>query len=209
MTLIPHRIPFILPKIFPSLLWRMPVTEKFIYLTFDDGPVPGPTEFVLDLLQSFQVKATFFCIGDNVQKHPEVFQEIIKKGHAIGNHTFNHLKGCSTSVKEYVENIKQCDAQLSMVNGQLPILFRPPYGRITHRQIKALSDYRIVMWDVLSHDYQQGGRNEDYLKGTIKATRPGSIVVFHDSIKAEEKLKYILPKYLEHFLHLGYRFKIL
>ncbi len=176
--------------------------------------MPGPTQFVLDTLKAFQATATFFCIGENIQKYPTVFNEIVENGHSIGNHTFNHLKGWSTTVDEYLTNVKLCDSQqetanLKQENYPRPTLFRPPYGRITPKQIKALHEYRIVMWDVLSLDYRQGGKEEVYLRGTIEATRPGSVVVFHDSLKAEKKLRFMLPRYLEHFSNLGYQFKSL
>ncbi len=176
--------------------------------------MPGPTQFVLDTLKAFQAKATFFCIGENIQKHPTIFNEIVENGHTIGNHTFNHLKGWSATVDEYITNVKLCDSQREIGNGKpagntRPILFRPPYGRITPKQIKALHEYKIVMWDVLSLDYRQSGKDDVYLKGTIQATRPGSIVVFHDSLKADKKLRFMLPRYLEHFSNLGYQFKSL
>ena len=188
------------------MVWRIPSAEKIIYLTFDDGPVPGSTEFVLDVLKSFNAKATFFCIGDNIRKHPEVFQKVMEAGHAIGNHTFNHLKGWSTPLDKYVENVNQFNEQLSSINCQWPTLFRPPYGRITRAQISALKNYKIVMWDVLTYDYQRTGSKEACLTGSIAATRPGSIVVFHDSIKAQKKMQYVLPKHLEHFSKDGYEF---
>jgi peptidoglycan/xylan/chitin deacetylase (PgdA/CDA1 family) len=201
-----YRTPFFLPWFYPSLTWRIPSTEKVIYLTFDDGPVPGATEFVLENLTKFNAKATFFCIGDNIRKHPDIFQKVIETGHAIGNHTFNHLKGWATSTEKYVDNVKQFNDQLSIVNCQSPVLFRPPYGRITRSQIAALKSHKIIMWDVLSYDYQKSGRAENHLRGTIDATRHGSIVVFHDSYKAEPKTQYILPRYLEHFASEGYKF---
>jgi peptidoglycan-N-acetylglucosamine deacetylase len=210
MTIIPHRTPSLLTSIFPTLLWRMPEHDQSIYLTFDDGPIPGPTEFVLETLKKFQAKATFFCIGENIEKHPFVFNEIVLAGHSIGNHTFNHLKGWSTSSEKYFENVRQCDAILSAsTENSSSNLFRPPYGRITYRQIKLLHQYKIVMWDVLSLDYMQSGSAERFLSQTINATRPGSIVVFHDSLKAENKLRFMLPKYLEHFDNLGFQFKSL
>jgi peptidoglycan-N-acetylglucosamine deacetylase len=196
----------------------MPTSEKVIYLTFDDGPVPGPTEFVLETLANYRAKASFFCIGDNIRKHPEVFTKIINDGHAIGNHTFNHLKGWSTPVKDYVDNTELCNTQINSIlqppasNIQLqsvslhPKLFRPPYGRITRSQIKALSHYKVVMWDVLSYDYSQTRSVESCLRGTIRVTRPGSIVVFHDSYKAEKKMQYTLPRFMDHFLQQGYLF---
>ena len=192
------------------MLWRVAVEEKILYLTFDDGPVPGPTEFVIEHLKKYKAKATFFCIGDNVRKHPSIFEEVLAEGHAIGNHTFNHLKGWSTSNQRYFENINLCNAQLTNHNLQPTTLFRPPYGRITNSQIKTLKNqYQIVMWDVLTHDYSKTISPEQCLKGTIKATRPGSIIVFHDSLKAERNITYVLPKFLEHFTSQEYKFKTL
>jgi len=203
-----HRTPFFLPLLYPDLVWRMPATEKEVYLTFDDGPVPGPTDVVLEILDKYSIKATFFCIGDNVRKHPDVFNRVLEKGHQIGNHTFNHLKGWSTSVEEYVNNVSLFNQQLKNGNYELKIkLFRPPYGRITRNQIKALPEYKIIMWDVLSIDYNKNVSPEVCLKNSIAATRPGSIIVFHDSVKAERNMSYALPRYIEHFLEQGYTFK--
>jgi peptidoglycan/xylan/chitin deacetylase (PgdA/CDA1 family) len=205
-----YRTPFFLPKLFPSLLWRVLGEEKVIYLTFDDGPIPGPTEFVVEQLKRHHAKATFFCIGDNVRKYPLIFKKVLADGHAIGNHTFNHLKGWSTSNQRYFENINQCNAQLTTHNLKLTTLFRPPYGRITNSQIRALkSQYQIVMWDVLTHDYSNNISSQQCLKGSVNAVRPGSIIVFHDSVKAERNLTYVLPKFLEHFSNHGYKFKSL
>lgn len=207
------RSPYLLTKLYPSLIWRIPTSEKILYLTFDDGPVSGPTEFVLDELKKFNAKATFFCIGDNVKKHPTVFERIKSEGHAVGNHTFNHLKGWNTATERYVENVQMCEQLVT--SHQSPAtgnrqFFRPPYGRITWNQIKALKDkYRIVMWDVLTHDYSKNISRNNCLNGSIKATREGSIIVFHDSLKAERNLTYVLPKYLEHFSSLGFIFKSL
>lgn len=213
-----HRVPFFLPLLYPNLVWRMPTSENEVYLTFDDGPVPGPTDVVLEALDKYSIKATFFCIGDNVRKHPDVFNRVVTKDHQIGNHTFNHLKGWSTSVEEYVSNIKACeteilnqhagrsDSQFSILNSKL---FRPPYGRITRSQIKALPEYKIIMWDVLSIDYNRNVSREACLKNSIAATRPGSVIVFHDSVKAERNMSYALPRYIEHLLGQGYTFKML
>jgi peptidoglycan/xylan/chitin deacetylase (PgdA/CDA1 family) len=210
------RTPFFLPWFLPELTWRIPTEKKEIYLTFDDGPVPGPTEFVLETLEKYKAKATFFCIGDNIRKHPEVFAKVIGSGHTIGNHTFNHLKGWSHSTKDYLHNIELCSeqilaaSQLSIANCQLPINFRPPYGRITKDQIKLVRQtHKIIMWDVLTQDYRQSLRNEECLAGSIRVSRPGSIVVFHDSIKAERNLTYVLPRFLEHFSNEGYIFSAL
>ena len=205
------RTPYVLPWIYPQLVWRNNPQEKKIYLTFDDGPVPGPTEFVLDALNEFNAKATFFCIGDNVRKHPEVFAKVVAAGHSIGNHTFNHLKGWNCSVQDYVNNVALCSDQL-IQSGFLPSnsgedrLFRPPYGRIKRNQIRALTNYQIIMWDVLTHDYARSLSPEPCLRRSIKATRSGSIVVFHDSFKAADNLKYVLPRYLEYFSAQGYSF---
>ncbi len=212
------RAPFILSWIYPELIWHINAPSKEIYLTFDDGPVPGPTEFVLSTLAQFDAQATFFCIGDNVRKHPALFRKIVESGHMIGNHTFNHLSGWKTSSEKYLSNIRQCqqEFQLDLPSGGLepplvsyPRLFRPPYGRIKRRQIRQIKDYKIVMWDVLTHDYAQSLHHEDCLVGSIKATRSGSIVVFHDSLKAEKNLTYVLPRFMEHFSKQGFAFKSL
>lgn len=206
-----YRAPFFLPWLYPNLTWHIPTTEKQLYLTFDDGPIPGPTDFVLETLKKHAIKATFFCIGDNVRKHPDVFRKVMDQGHAIGNHTFHHLKGWKTSLEEYLDNTAQCDAVFKSLNveSESPKLFRPPYGRITRAQINALNDYKIIMWDVLTHDYDRAKSPEACLGNSIRATRPGSIVVFHDSLKAERNMTYALPRYIAHFLNKGYTFNVL
>jgi len=205
-----HRTPFFLPLLYPSLTWRKKTDALEIYLTFDDGPVPGPTEFVLEELARVYAKATFFCIGDNVQKHPAIFERVCREGHTVGNHTFHHVNGWKTSLKKYVDDIASCrDVLKEPVEYSIP-LFRPPYGRITRQQIKAIEgDYHIVMWDVLTMDYLKSLSPETCLRRSIQATRPGSIVVFHDSLKAEKNLRYVLPQYLQHFSAKGFVFKTL
>jgi peptidoglycan/xylan/chitin deacetylase (PgdA/CDA1 family) len=207
--MIPHRTPFFLPLIYPTLHWRLGKEKKELYLTFDDGPVPGPTEFVLDTLKMFQVHATFFCIGDNVRKHTQLANRIINEGHQIGNHTFNHVNGWKENLQDYVSNVKQCDQELqpyrSGNTGKK--LFRPPFGRITKQEIRQLSEYEIIMWDVLSIDYNKNVSPEACFQNTLKVTRPGSIIVFHDSIKAEKNLYYALPRFIEKCLESGYVFK--
>ena len=208
------RTPFFLPWLYPELVWKADTQEKKIFLTFDDGPVPGPTEFVLQTLKKFNATATFFCIGDNVRKHPDVFAKVVGAGHSIGNHTFNHLKGWNYSTQEYIRNVELCADQFKVAGIRQPAsndkqLFRPPYGRIKRDQIKALPDYRIIMWDVLTHDYAKSYSPERCLIGSIKTTRPGSIVVFHDSVKAERNMMYALPRYLEHFSDKGFSFEAL
>jgi len=223
------RTPFFLPWLYPDLIWRIPTKEKEIYLTFDDGPIPGPTEWVLDELAKVNARATFFCIGDNVSKHLDIFRKVVEQGHTIGNHTLSHVKGWHCSVRDYVENTRLCEEQFqktgisplsrtpgpssdqviraSSPKGEGGRLFRPPYGRIKGSQINALSDYKIIMWDVLTFDYAKNISAERCLRGSIHATRPGSIIVFHDSLKAEKKLRNILPGFLNHFDGLGYCFK--
>lgn len=209
------RAPFFLPWLFPNLIWRIATEKKELYLTFDDGPVHGPTDFVLEELAKHSIKATFFCIGDNIHKHPELFKRILDQGHAIGNHTFNHLKGWGTSMEKYLANVKLCHEAFRISNFELRTsnpeprtsnLFRPPYGKITRSQIKALSEYRIVMWDVLTNDYDRSVSRERCLRNSIRVTRPGSIIVFHDSVKAELNMKYTLPRYIDYFLEQGYSF---
>lgn len=212
--MVPHRTPFFLPMLFPSsLIWRIPTTQPELYLTFDDGPVDGPTDFVLEVLQEYSASATFFCIGDNVRKHEHVFQKICHQGHRVGNHTFNHVNGWKSTLDDYTRNVKQCDDQM---NNLLPPemltyhpLFRPPYGRITRSQITALRSYKIIMWDVLSVDYNSKLAPEKCLRNTVNAARPGSILVFHDSFKAEKNLVHVLPRLLDHFKNRGYAFKVL
>jgi len=188
----------------PSYTWRVPTTEKTLYLTFDDGPIPVVTPWVLETLRTYAAKATFFCVGDNVQKHPEVFQQVISEGHAVGNHTFNHLNGWKTDTNTYLENVAQCSR---VFNSKL---FRPPYGRLRPQQLKALkSEYQIVMWDILSGDFSQKISGDTCLQQVMQYARPGSIVVLHDSLKAERNLRYVLPRVLEGLGGEGFRFEAL
>lgn len=188
------KTPTFIRRLFPKLTWKMPVTEKVLYLTFDDGPHPQITPWVLAQLEKHKAKATFFCIGENVQKYPDIYQQILEQGHAVGNHTYHHLNGWMTNNKVYYENIAQCT---KLVNSSL---FRPPYGRLTPWQIRQLrKDYRIIMWDVMSGDFDPTISKEQCLKNVLDNIEAGSIVVFHDSLKAEEKLRYVLPRILECF----------
>lgn len=195
------KAPLIIQKLFPSIIWRMSGIEKKIYLTFDDGPIPIVTPWVLETLALYNAKATFFCIGNNVLKHPEIYSEIIKQGHKTGNHTQNHLNGWKVLNKNYFQDIEECT---KLVRSGL---FRPPYGKIKPSQIKRLKhNYKLVMWDVLSRDYDQSLSVENCHKSVIREAKPGSIVVFHDSIKAESRLRGSLPAVLEHFKKQGYEF---
>jgi len=199
------KTPFWLRWLYPGLVWRKISAKPVIYLTFDDGPIPEVTPFVLSVLERYDAKATFFCIGDNIRKHPGIFQKLIEGGHAIGNHTFNHLKGWKTKDEVYLENFKLCD------NLTKSKLFRPPYGRIKRSQVSKLKNeypgLKIIMWDVLSGDFDLGLSPEKCLKNVLKATEAGSIVVFHDSLKAFERLEYVLPRALEFWKKQGYSFE--
>jgi peptidoglycan/xylan/chitin deacetylase (PgdA/CDA1 family) len=196
-----------LKLLYPKLLWEANAANRCIYLTFDDGPIPIVTPFVLNILKQYNAKATFFCIGDNVRKHPEVFEQVKQDGHAIGNHTFNHLKGWETEEKIYLDNFMQADRILDTK------LFRPPYGRIKRSQVKLLQQAKpgiqIVMWTVLSGDYDAAISPERCLDNVIKNTRPGDIVLFHDSLKAQERMEYALPQALAYWSREGYNFALL
>jgi len=200
--------PWLLKKFYANnLVWNLPKDDKTIYITFDDGPIPIVTPFVLETLKKFSAKATFFCIGDNIDKHPDIFRQIIADGHRVGNHTYNHLRGWDNDDLVYIENTVKCQA-LTQSN-----LFRPPYGRIKKSQIKLLKqqipDVKIIMWDVLSGDFDLKLSPEKCLKNVLKYTEPGSIIVFHDSLKAKERLEYALPRALEIWQRAGYSFKSL
>jgi peptidoglycan/xylan/chitin deacetylase (PgdA/CDA1 family) len=188
---------YILPA---SLVWQVKTEEKKVYLTFDDGPIPGLTDEILDILSEYNAKATFFCVGENVKRYREIYERILAQGHATGNHTHHHLKGWSTNYKEYLDDIREAANYIG--SG----LFRPPYGLMSYRQAKALSkDYRVVMWSLLTKDYDPAVSREECLQTAMQGIRPGAIIVFHDNIKAREKVLYALPRLLEHLSQEGYR----
>jgi peptidoglycan/xylan/chitin deacetylase (PgdA/CDA1 family) len=196
------KTPQVIQNLFPNFTWRIPSAEKVLYLTFDDGPVPEVTPWVLEELAAFDAKATFFCVGDNIRKHPEVFQQVIDEGHSVGNHTFNHLNGWASDNISYFHNIRHCARQMDSV------LFRPPYGRMKPKQVQFLQrHYRIIMWDVLSGDFDQNITGEQCFANVVNNARPGSIIVFHDSLKAEGRLSDVLPRVLKHYAEQGYRFE--
>ena len=187
-----------------KLVWRKNSSEKVIYLTFDDGPVPEVTPLVLDILDKYRLKATFFCGGENVQKYPELYAKILQRGHKTGNHTFNHLKGISVSSGKYMANVHQASEYIDSK------LFRPPYGRITCRQKRLLqSRFQIIMWDLLTCDYNRKLSPESILNNIKRFTHNGSIVVFHDSIKAKDNMLTVLPLAIEFWKNEGYTFGIL
>ncbi|MFC4739306.1 polysaccharide deacetylase family protein [Flavobacterium ponti] len=202
------KVPKIIKKLFFNQVWEIPNKENKIYLTFDDGPTPKVTEWVLDILEKENIKATFFCIGNNIEKHPEIFKRILKEGHSIGNHTFNHLKGWKTATKNYIENVDLCENEINKLASISYKLFRPPYGKISLIQSIQLrkKGFKIIMWDVLSKDYDQTISPEKCFEN-IKITTSGSIVVFHDSLKAQKNLEYSLPKAIKFLKEKGFTFE--
>ncbi len=199
------KTPWWLKKIYNKFVWEADPAGKKLYLTFDDGPHPKITPFVLNELRKFNAKATFFCIGQNVERNPDTYRQIINEGHSIGNHTFNHLNGWRTDDAVYLDNVAK--AQLFIDSR----LFRPPYGKITGFQRQQLAAPRFgmqcVMWSVVSGDFDTGIRPERCLNNVLRNSREGSIIVFHDSEKARERLEYALPKALEHFAAKGFSFE--
>ena len=198
-----------LKKIYDSYIWSIPASDKILYLTFDDGPHPEATTFVLKELKKYNVLATFFCIGKNVVAYPDIYRQIIQEGHSVGNHTYNHLNGWKTNNDDYLNDIALASNEIDSY------LFRPPYGRITSFQAKNLKQAmkgkkpKVIMWDVLSGDFDTECTPQQCLANVIFASVPGSIIVFHDSEKAFPRLEYTLPKVLHYFSEKGYLFKAL
>jgi peptidoglycan-N-acetylglucosamine deacetylase len=188
----------LIKRVFSNYVWEIPTVENKVYLTFDDGPTPEITTWVLNQLKEYNAKATFFCIGENIQKHPEIFQSILQNGHSVGNHTFNHLNGWKTKSSDYIENVRLCKEAIRQQTTDNPKLFRPPYGKIRKSQASLLlrEGYKIIMWDVLSGDFDSGISPEKCLQNVTRNTQSGSIVVFHDSVKSFKNLEFTLPKYL-------------
>ncbi len=201
------KTPALLKKVYPECLWDVKTQEKILYLTFDDGPHPEVTRFVMDELKKYYVKATFFCIGKNVENNFDTYKKMISDGHRPGNHTFDHLNGWKTPDAKYLDNIKKA---ATIIDSEI---FRPPYGRIKKFQIKALQGdsfkMKTIMWDVLSGDFDEKISPENCYLNVVKHAEPGSIIVFHDSLKAFPRLKYALPRVLEFFSQKNYQFKIL
>jgi peptidoglycan/xylan/chitin deacetylase (PgdA/CDA1 family) len=201
------KTPSLLTAVYSECLWKVNTDEKVIYLTFDDGPIPEVTPFVLDQLNSFRAQATFFCIGKNIDANPAIFQRILNDGHAIGNHTYNHLNGWNCDKETYFDNIRQCDRIISSSANISTSLFRPPYGKLKPAQYRYLKAfYKIVMWDVLSFDFDLKISPEKVLENVLENTESGSVVVFHDSLKARPRLEYALPRTLEYFSEKGFKF---
>lgn len=196
-------------KLFSNYVWDIPNNGNKVYLTFDDGPTPEITEWTLNLLKEYNAKATFFCIGDNIRKYPEIFQKVIGDGHSIGNHTYNHLNGWKTATDYYIENAKLYETEHCKLKTENCQLFRPPYGKIKPSQSKTLRKlgYKIIMWDVISYDFDATISKEQCLENVLKNVQSGSIIVFHDSKKAFQNLEYVLPRTLEFLKEKGFVFE--
>ncbi|MEM9546954.1 MAG: polysaccharide deacetylase family protein [Bacteroidota bacterium] len=191
------KTPGIIQTIFGGLIWKIVKSQK-VYLTFDDGPVPEATPWVLDQLKAKNVKATFFCVGENVKKYPEIYQRVLDEGHAVGNHTYNHLNAWKTNYTEYQQNVEDAAKWVDSS------LFRPPYGRLSPGLIRSLKNkYNIVMWDVLSGDFDTSISAQECLTNVKDNAKEGSIIVFHDSIKAIDKLRFVLPSVISFFEEKG------
>ena len=194
----------LLRKFYSKAIWRVQSKQKDVYLTFDDGPVPGLTEWILDELNTYKAKATFFCVGQNIEKNPRLFDRIMSEGHTVANHTYQHLKGFHSNTQEYLQNVDACEKLTKS------LLFRPPYGRMRKSQYKSLlqKNYKIILWDVISYDYEKISPEECFAIVKQK-TKPGSIVLFHDNVKAEKNVSYALRNTLIYFSKQGYSFKAL
>ena len=197
--------------LYSKVTWRR--DDAFVYLTFDDGPIPEVTPKILEILRQKQVKATFFVVGDNVRKHPDLLQQILADGHRVGNHTFHHLPGLQTSLAEYLRDVSACDELLAAAQSDNPLrpLFRPPYGRIRASQLRELRNagYEVVLWDVLTHDYNACYTPEKMCEIVRRYTRKGSIVVFHDSVKSNERMLSALPQVIDWLFENGFTLNIL
>jgi peptidoglycan-N-acetylglucosamine deacetylase len=196
------KTPLFVQHLFPNYTWKIANSDKALYLTFDDGPVPEVTPLVLDMLQSYTAKATFFCVGQNIDQYPEVFERIVEEGHTVGSHTYHHLNGWHEDNIQYYHDVRHAARRSGSV------LFRPPYGKLKPAQSQFLQrHYRIIMWDVLSGDFDKDTTKERCVKNVIQHAESGSIVVFHDSIKSAEKVLYALPLVLDYFSRLGFTFQ--
>lgn len=198
-----EQVPVFFRGFFHPVLWRESKKEKSIYLTFDDGPIPEVTPWVLDQLDALDIKATFFCIGNNVEKNPDIFEEIKKRGHQVGSHGYSHIRGMYKNTESFFADIEKADTLIKSH------LFRPPHGHITPVQIRALKKYKIVLWDVITRDYNPNLAPEKILVIAKKYTRNGSIIVFHDSLKAQENMRYAFPLAVKYFQEQGFVFKTL
>jgi peptidoglycan/xylan/chitin deacetylase (PgdA/CDA1 family) len=198
------RVPPFLRRLYPAAIWNFPNETDAVFFTFDDGPTPEITPWVINKLAEYNAKATFFCLGKNVEQHPEEFALIRANGHAVGNHSYSHQRGFGMRTGRYVEDV---DLANEFIKSNL---FRPPYSFITPTQMRMLSErYKIIMWDVLSFDYSSKKNNRQCLKEVLGSAYPGSIIVFHDSQKSAKHLKYVLPKALDFFAEKGWKMKMI
>ncbi len=206
MKLYLTKTPLLVKLLFSNWIWSFHSKKKELFLTFDDGPTPKVTDWVLEELKKYEAKATFFCIGKNIDSNPKLFERIKAEGHAVGNHTQNHFKSTDHNTRTYLKNIAETSRHFS---GLEPKLFRPPYGKLGLRKAKALRKlgYKIIMWDVLSADFDTSISEQKCLNNVIANTQKGSIIVFHDSQKASKKLRFVLPKILEYYSYKGFEFK--
>lgn len=196
--------PRIIRALYPKAIWRMDPKEKAVYLTFDDGPIPEITPWVLDLLDKYEIKATFFMVGDNIRKHPDTFHMVVERGHRIGNHTFNHIRGFEYLSENYLANADKANEMMQTD------LFRPPHGHMRWAQYHVLKrHYKIVMWDLVTRDYSKRKNGKQVFEIVKRYVRNGSIITFHDSLKAEDNMKYALPRSIEWLKEQGYKFKLL
>lgn len=199
-----ERAPELYRNLYKGSQWRINFDEKAVYLTFDDGPIPEMTPWVLDLLDKYNIKATFFCVGNNVRKYPEIYQMICERGHKTGNHTFHHIQGLKTDTQLYLEDVREADKWIKSK------LFRPPYGHMRFSQFKSLrKQYKVIMWDVVTRDYSRLMTADQVFEVVKKYTRNGSIIVFHDSLKAGDRMKESLPKSIEWLMEQGYDFRMI
>ncbi len=197
-------VPNWIRRFYRPAIWKIPTSEKVVYLTFDDGPTPMITESVMDVLDEYNAKATFFCLGSQVEKHLNLFNEIQKRGHRVGNHTFSHISGWSSTPKDYLDDVERASQVISSS------LFRPPYGRITKKQFNQIKKrYTVVFWDIIPGDFIQGITSKKLLKNTLKYLKLGSVIVFHDSIKCGDVLLETLPVLLEELKQRGYRLEVI
>jgi peptidoglycan/xylan/chitin deacetylase (PgdA/CDA1 family) len=195
--------PLLYRLFFPGAYWRLNTDKKSVYLTFDDGPIPEVTPWLLDVLDQYNIKATFFCVGDNVRKHPEIYQLIIDRGHKVGNHTFHHVQGLKTRTKDYKKDVEEAAEFIKSP------FFRPPHGHLRLRQFFEMRKYyKVVMWDVVTRDYSKFMTADQVFNNVKKYTRNGSVIVFHDSLKAGDRMKEALPRSIEWLLEQGYSFEL-
>ena len=198
--------------IYPHAIWRMDPSEKAVYLTFDDGPIPEATPYVLEVLAHFNIRATFFVVGDNVRKHPDIFRQVVEAGHRIGNHTYNHIGGFRWLSWKYLENTQKAEEIIGKYDPRTPksFLFRPPHGWLRTLQYRAIrrQGYQIIMWDLVTRDYSRRLTADEVLQNVKRYARNGSIITFHDSLRSIDKLQKILPSALQWLIDQGYQFRV-